>query len=253
LTITVVTIVKNHSIGLQKTFASLVNQSIRNWELIIVLGASIDSSEEVCTRLAKSDQRVKVLIQKDSGIYQAMNLGLSQAKGEFVWFMNSGDVFANDQVLEQSLKVHSTKTYAIVIGAHSIATQKNSKPYVYSSKALSAIEFSYNRRSGCHQAMIFNTENLKSIGGFDVAYSLASDFNSVLKLMGLYKVFRVDKHFAIVEPGGVTDLNILEVYRQKGEIRDKYFANRFNKCMSFLWTFLAISKLRLKSWASNRQ
>lgn len=93
----IITINFNNKDGLRKTIESVVNQTYKDFEYIIIDGGSTDGSVEVIKEYAdKIDYWVS---EPDKGIYNAMNKGILQAHGEYLNFMNSGDCFHNETVL----------------------------------------------------------------------------------------------------------------------------------------------------------
>ena len=91
----IITINFNNAEGLKKTIESLKKQKFQNYEHIIIDGGSSDKSVEIIQSYLKDiDYSKKVTYwcsEKDNGIYNAMNKGISHAKGEYVYFLNSGD------------------------------------------------------------------------------------------------------------------------------------------------------------------
>lgn len=97
--ISIITIGLNNKNGYEATLASIAKQSYEQYELIIVDGGSTDGSLETIRRFSK---HISILIsEKDKGIFNAMNKGISKASGEFCLFLNSGDTFHNADVLQQ--------------------------------------------------------------------------------------------------------------------------------------------------------
>jgi glycosyltransferase involved in cell wall biosynthesis len=87
--LSVITINYNNAIGLRKTIESVVNQTFRDYEYIIIDGGSTDGSVDVIKEYAdKIDYWVS---EPDKGIYNAMNKGVAAAHGEYTNFLNSGD------------------------------------------------------------------------------------------------------------------------------------------------------------------
>lgn len=99
--VSVITINYNNASGLQKTMQSVLNQTYKEFEYIVIDGASTDESVKVIQQFGKSDvQHFQWLSEPDQGIYNAMNKGIKMSSGDFVLFLNSGDIFYNDAVLE---------------------------------------------------------------------------------------------------------------------------------------------------------
>ena len=73
--------------------------------MIIVDGNSEDGSRESAMEFANYDKRVVLRNQASRGIYLAMNEGLELARGEFIWFMNAGDVFYDERSISESLEI----------------------------------------------------------------------------------------------------------------------------------------------------
>lgn len=97
--VSVITINYNNKVGLEKTINSVLSQSAEAIEYIVIDGASSDGSVEIIKEF--SDSIDFWVSEKDTGIYNAMNKGISQATGGYCIFMNSGDVFFDANVLEK--------------------------------------------------------------------------------------------------------------------------------------------------------
>ncbi len=245
--VSVITIAKQHEPGLNATYQSLEMQSFRDWELLIVVGLSEDGTLSAAKTIQARDSRVHVIEQQGLGIYSAMNTGLTASNGEFVWFMNAGDKFASPSVLSHGISAIRSSDVGMVIGGYQVDAQTGPKVYRFWDGVVSAHRFAFNRRWGCHQAMIFRTQQLKLIGGFNQSYSLASDFDLVLKVIKKWKAKRVAEVYAIVEPGGSADQNIFLVHKQKHEIRQDLLGGPVIFSYSLFWSALA------KLWINMRR
>lgn len=95
--ISIITINYNNCEGLRRTIESVVNQTCRDFEYIIIDGGSTDGSVDVIKCYA--DNIDHWVSEPDGGIYNAMNKGVAVAKGEYCLFMNSGDCLYNDSVI----------------------------------------------------------------------------------------------------------------------------------------------------------
>lgn len=95
----IITVNYNHREGLIKTIESVINQTYTDREYIIIDGGSNDGSVEVIKEY--SSHITYWISEPDKGVYNAMNKGIAQAKGTYVNFMNSGDVFYSHYTLEE--------------------------------------------------------------------------------------------------------------------------------------------------------
>ena len=99
--ISVITVCYNVASSIEKTMLSVLNQTYKNLEYIIIDGNSTDGTVDIIKRYA---ERLTFWISEpDNGIYDAMNKGIVKATGEFLIFMNAGDQFLNDKVLSKCL------------------------------------------------------------------------------------------------------------------------------------------------------
>lgn len=95
----IITVNYNNKEGLRKTIESVVSQTCRDYEFIVIDGASTDGSAEV---LKEYDSHITYWVSEpDKGVYFAMNKGIAQAKGDYLNFMNSGDCFYYEDVLSR--------------------------------------------------------------------------------------------------------------------------------------------------------
>ena len=97
--ISIVTINYNNPSGLKKTIESVVNQTWKNFEYIIIDGGSTNGDVDI---IKSFDNQIDYWVSEpDKGIYNAMNKGIKKATGDFIIFINSGDNFTNSSVLEE--------------------------------------------------------------------------------------------------------------------------------------------------------
>lgn len=97
--ISIITITFNAEREIVPTVRSISEQTCRDFEHIVVDGASTDGTVGVVRKLGGRD--VRIISEKDSGLYDAMNKGLKIAKGKYVLFLNAGDSFASKDVLQK--------------------------------------------------------------------------------------------------------------------------------------------------------
>ena len=108
--LSIITINYNNADGLRKTLASVAAQTCHVFEHIIIDGGSSDGSVDIIREYESIISNRKSIIltwvsEKDKGIYDAMNKGIMKATGDYLYFLNSGDVFAADDVIAQMMEL----------------------------------------------------------------------------------------------------------------------------------------------------
>lgn len=93
---------------------SVINQTFKNWELIIVDDGSIDNTKDVISEFIKKDSRVKYFYQKNSGQPSAMNLGIKNSKGNYIAFLDDDDEWLPEKLEKQINKIKSDKLIGLV-------------------------------------------------------------------------------------------------------------------------------------------
>lgn len=96
--ITVVTVCLNTADTIAATIESVLGQTYENMEYLVIDGLSTDGTEEIIRRY-EDDPRIRILSEQDSGLYNAMNKGLDLCSGQYILYMNSGDLFHDENVV----------------------------------------------------------------------------------------------------------------------------------------------------------
>jgi glycosyltransferase involved in cell wall biosynthesis len=199
--------------GLKKSIKSLMAQNLKgDIEYIVVDGASTDGSLEIIESYKNNID--KALVEKDNGIFDAMNKGIKLASGEYIYFLNSGDEFASENILKTIVeKIESTKkSYNIISG--DVATFKHGK-YIGIANLHPWI---------VHQSAFVKTElmneykfdsNFKILGDLDLWKRLHND--------GKFKYCKIRKIIANMELDGVGSDPTLIFKRLKDK---RYYAKK---------------------------
>lgn len=163
--LSIITINYNNKDGLNRTIKSIVSQSITDYEYIIIDGGSTDGSVDVIKQNA--DHITYWVSEKDNGVYHAMNKGVTQAKGDYCIFMNSGDCFHAPDTLE------SITSYQEDIICGKMIKGDNIKPSGHHKPTISLVDLM--RGSLPHQAMFIKRKLLLK-HPYDEKYKILSDW-----------------------------------------------------------------------------
>lgn len=208
--LSIVTINYNNADGLRKTMESVFAQTCKEFEYIVIDGASTDGSVEIIKEYAQKaesqEPRVKSVIwtsEPDMGIYNAMNKGVRKATGEYVLMLNSGDYLVDEQVIEHVLpELDGTD---IVQG--NVITEQNGERIIkrgYGKSDISFIDVMWG--NFLHQASFCRRDLFERYGYFDESYRIGGDTVFYAKCLGFGDAtFKyVDQNIAYFDDGGVS-------------------------------------------------
>lgn len=156
-----------------KTVNSILKQTYTDFEVIVKDGGTKDGSLENL-KTCVSDERVKITISKDSSIYEAMNQAIKLCSGEYYIFLNCGDLFENDFVLEKMSRYIDGGRKDIYYGTMKRA---GAKGIISWPKELS--DFDCYRNIPCHQVCFYKNE-LFAERGYDLNYPVRADYEHFL-------------------------------------------------------------------------
>jgi len=213
----IITVCLNPGKDLKHTVDSIISQSYKNWELIIKDGCSTDG----CLEAIEEKDNVFVMIKKDTGIYNAMNQAMEVSKGKYIIFMNAGDAFASETVLESVAEfLIDNKNPEVVYG-----------DYINSRKELCKLPLNITksflyRTFLCHQAVFYNNE---VISAYDESFKLLADHDLNIKLINMGRTFlKIPIPICEYKGGGASEkLENLKIHEEEFEkIRNRYFSKK---------------------------
>lgn len=218
----VVTVTYNAGAVLEDTIQSVISQTYRHVEYIIVDGASKDGTLAVIERY--KERIARVVSEPDKGLYDAMNKGIRLATGDYLCFLNAGDSFHEDDTLQQmvhTLTEHSLpdvlygQTALVDKEGHFIRMRRLSAPEVLTWKSF---------RQGmlvCHQAF-FAKRSLAE--PYDLQYRFSSDFDWCIRIMKKARTLH-NTHLTITDylDEGMTTRNRKASLRERFRIMVRHY------------------------------
>lgn len=173
--ITVVTVCFNAQKTIDLTINSVLNQTYQEIEYLIIDGKSNDGTLDIINKYA-DDKRIRLLSESDRGLYNAMNKAIILSTGKYVIFMNSGDVFYDDRVLEDMIP---HLQFDLVYGNVIRKKQKGDILEKYHGKH-KIICLLLMGRMMCHQALFTKTDIMKEYR-FDERIKICADYDFVMR------------------------------------------------------------------------
>ena len=228
----IITVTFNAEAYLEKTLVSIVRQDFTDIELIVVDGQSTDRTLEIVDRYR---EHVAVLVvEKDQGIYDAMNKGIRRASGTYINFMNAGDTFYEDQTLT---KVHraitaqgAARAVDITYGKVVNISSEQSNYQYEGGKPLSRKAF-FLSMPMCHQTMFTRTQLFDEIGRFP----LERNAGALYDWLGAYYAQRrtlahilfIPERIAYYLVGGYSFRMMKSISRERVATAQKYFSRKY--------------------------
>lgn len=199
--LTIITINFNHKEGLKRTIDSIVKQTFTDYEWIVVDGGSTDGSRELIEQY--QNHFVWWCSEPDKGVYNAMNKGIVHATGEYVNFMNSGDIFASPTILEEIF--NQTHTADVLYG-RMVVGNINGEEYWLNMMKPRLRYFDFYNSTLNHQSTFTKREMFLIHGGFDESYRVYGDWRHFAQIIGIAKASSefLDKKICIYEGGGIS-------------------------------------------------
>lgn len=192
----------NSEHAIEAAINSILSQTFGDFEIIIIDGASTDRTMGIVRNYSETDQRVTFISEKDKGIYDAMNKGISIARGEWLYFMGSDDRLHNNNVLALIFAEIEIDRLDVIYGN------------VFSPHFNGIYDGEFDDRkiyekNICHQAVLLRKKIFGITGPFDIRYKGHADWDHNLKwfLNPAIKKKYVDVIFAEYGEGGYSSLN----------------------------------------------
>jgi glycosyltransferase involved in cell wall biosynthesis len=228
--ISVITINFENLKELQKTFTSVISQTYQDLEYIVIDGGSQDGTvnflQEHSTALSYW------VSEQDNGIYDAMNKGVKAAKGEWIVFMNSGDLFFQDDTIEQ-IAPYLVGANDVVYGGCELIIDDE---YGYRTSQAQPTDLSliWHQIPTCHQS-VFVKRELQSRYPFNTSLAWCADHDFLARLYQLGSKFQeISIIVSRFDASGGKVRDLLTYTKERWSICRKYFGKNLLKELFFL-------------------
>lgn len=173
--ISIITITYNAEKELPVTIDSVMAQSYKNFEHLIIDGASTDHTLEI----ARRNPDVRIVSEKDNGLYDAMNKGIDQSRGKYIIFLNAGDTFRNPDILALYGR-EAEKGYEIIYSDTMIVNSQREDvaPRHYSVPEILTFESFSQGMLICHQAFMVKKEIAPK---YNLQYRFSADYDWTIR------------------------------------------------------------------------
>lgn len=235
--LSIITINYNNRDGLKKTIDSVISQTWRDFEWIVIDGGSTDGSKELIEQY--QEYFAYWCSEPDKGVYNAMNKGIAKAKGEYLQFLNSGDRLYDKNVLQtvfgQEQSAEILFGYMIVESCNRFCNSAMMKPVLYWN------DFIGNTLP--HQSTFSKKKLFDKYGYFDETYKIVSDAKFFIRAIvwekASYKF--IPEKITLFQPGGISSGDE-RFYERDIRLRNEMFPKMVVEDYPFVNTFRKIQK-----------
>lgn len=196
----IITVVFNDVENIQKTILSVKKQSYKNYEHVIIDGNSSDGTSEIIKNFSKD---VRHFRKKDRSLYDAINSGIKQIKGDIIFLLHSGDIFADKNILKKVSKIFKKNTDVL---SGNIAYYDDQKKYItrYWNHNISELNIKTFYKVP-HTSIFIKKNIIKKLKEYSLKYHISSDLDFLIRLSKLKKNFSyLNEDIVFMKTGGLS-------------------------------------------------
>lgn len=214
--ISIITVVYNDVLHIKKTIKSVLNQTYSNIEYLIIDGGSTDGTLEIIKDYVS--ELSFFASEKDNGIYDAMNKGIKNATGEWLLFLNSGDVIYDSNTITNLNKLFESCNADIVYGNISVISHELKVNFDIPARDISGLpDGMVMNHQACFIKRMLHLENL-----YDLRFRIAADYYFFLKLFLENRRFlRVPLTISTISTGGLSDSNRIKTFKESLRVKNE--------------------------------
>lgn len=217
--LSVITIVYNNVKDIERTMLSVLNQTYKNIQYIIIDGGSTDGTKDIIDQY--KDKLSQFISERDNGIYDAMNKGLSLATGDYVLFMNSGDEIYGKETVKEVLEsapgadIYYGETEMFDEHWHSLGQRRHHAPETFDWHSFK------HGMSISHQA-IYVKRSLAV--PYDLQYKYSADIDWIIKVAkNASSIVNTNSYVAKYLVGGISKQKHMASLKERFRIFSKYY------------------------------
>ena len=228
--ISIITITLNSEKTIRDTLNSVLSQSYKNIEHILVDGGSSDETMEILKRYPNKNK--KIFIKKKTRIYSAMNHGIKKATGDIITILNSDDIYHSNSIITEVTKIIKKNTKKNIFFGDVAYFEKNN--FYRVNRYYSANEFNTNKMQfglmPPHPASFIRKKVYDKYGLYNEKFDIASDFEIFLKFLIIKKVkFKIINKIVVrMRTGGISGKNFFSYIKTTNEILSSFKLNNLS-------------------------
>ncbi len=242
--ISIITPVFNRADTVEDCIRSVLNQRYNDIEYIIVDGGSTDGTLEV---INKYRERIsKIISEPDNGIYDAMNKGIKNSTGDVIGFLNSDDIYADENVISDVMKIFKNKNVDSVYGDLVYVDKYDTSKIIRMWKSGEYKKGSFKKGwMPPHPTFFVKREVYEKFGCFNLNFKIAADYELMLRFLEKNNIstFYLDRVLVKMRWGGNSNRNLYQILKANLECY-RAFKHNGIKVSPFIVFYKPISKIK---------
>lgn len=210
--ISIITATFNSARTLKDTIQSVLRQTNKDFEYLIIDGGSTDETIDIVKSYeSEFSGRLKWVSEKDQGIYDAMNKGIKMASGDVVGILNSDDYFTSDDILQTVDNAFKSHEIDAIYGDIHFIRDGNPQKCVryYSSRMFRPFWLRFGFMPA-HPSFYCKREVFEKAGLYSLDYKIGADYEMMVRLFKKYRIMSqyINKDFVTMRTGGASNNNV---------------------------------------------
>ena len=206
----IVTINRNNAAGLEKTLRSVASQTFKEFEYIVIDGASTDGSVDVIKKYESQFAQLRWVSEPDAGIYNAMNKGIRMASGDYIQILNSADCLAAPDVTERMLAALEKADNPSILYGNMVKCFPDDRKIVdkcFAGQEITMLGMFTGTLN--HDPAYIRRDLFEKYGYYDESLKIVSDWKWYLQaiILGSEKPQYVDIDVTLFDMTGISEMN----------------------------------------------
>lgn len=205
-----ITVAFNAAATIRATIESVLAQTAGDREYVVVDGGSSDGTVEI---LREYGEAIRLVSEPDRGIYDAMNKGLSLARGEWLHLLNADDSYSGPEALAAVIpRLRPDRTNYADIEVVSPGGTRHVQSFPFSRVKLAYAMYLP------HPGLVVHRDQYRAVGAYDLKYRIAADHDMVLRLLDRYPPHHIPLVLSVMNQGGASSQALSTSAREFREV-----------------------------------
>ena len=248
--ISIITVVWNNVKTIKDTIDSVLSQTYKNIDYIVIDGGSTDGTLSLLE--SRRDQLSALVSEPDEGIYDAMNKGIKLAKGDVIGFLNSDDFYLNDKVISKVASEFERDIFLDASYANLVYVDQTNTSKIIRYFKTGEFKQGLFLKGWCpaHPTFFVRKSVYERNGNFDLNYHFASDVELMMRFLEIHKIksLYIPEVMVKMRMGGVSNRNLKNIWLANKEIINSFHKNglQVNSIIFFICKIISRLKQYIK-------